>query len=115
MKVNRMTDFITLANTVIREWWLLIFFFTLGGAWWQLKHWFNRVNINMDYAFKEHEAQNQILGILHEKVINIEQDVSDIKKELITVHEEVHEQEVKLAVLENQRPPAKRRKAVASA
>jgi len=68
----------------------------------------------MDYVTKEHEAQNQILGILHEKVINIEQDVSDIKRELTTVHEEVHEQEVKLAVLENERSPTKRRK-VASA
>ena len=68
----------------------------------------------MDYVTKEHEAQNQILGILHEKVINIEQDVSEIKRELTTVHEEVHEQEVKLAVLENKRSPTKRRK-VASA
>jgi septal ring factor EnvC (AmiA/AmiB activator) len=109
-----MTDFVTLADTLIRDWWLLIFFFTLGGIWWQLKHWFNQVNKNMDYVTKEHEAQNQILGILHEKVINIEQDVSDIKRELTTVHEEVHEQEVKLAVLENERSPTKRRK-VASA
>ena len=68
----------------------------------------------MDFVTKEHEAQNQILSILHEKVINIEQDVSEIKRELSTVHEEVHEQEVKLAVLEHQKPPAKRRK-VASA
>ena len=103
-----MTDFVTLANTIIRDWWLLIFFFSLGGIWWQLKHWFNQVNANMDYVTKEHEAQNQILGILHEKVINIEQDVSEIKRELSTVHE------VKLAVLEHQKPPAKRRK-VASA
>ena len=70
-----MTDFITLANTIIRDWWLLIFFFTLGGIWWQLKHWFNHVNANMEYVSKEHEAQTQILSILHEKVINIEDDV----------------------------------------
>lgn len=68
----------------------------------------------MDYVTKEHEAQNQILSILHEKVNNIEQDVAEIKKELSTVHEEVHEQEVKLAVLEHQKSPVKRRK-VASA
>lgn len=68
----------------------------------------------MDYQTKEHEAQNQILSILHEKVNNIEQDVAEIKKELSTVHEEVHEQEVKLAVLEHQKTPVKRRK-VASA
>ena len=109
-----MTDFVTLANTIIRDWWLLIFFFTLGGMWWQLKHWFGRVNANMDYVSKEHEAQTQILGILHEKVINIEDDVSSIKRELSTVHEEVHEQEVKLAVLEHQRTPIKRRKAASA-
>lgn len=106
-----MTDFVSIANTIIRDWWLLIFFFTLGGIWWQLKFWFNRVNTNMDYVSKEHEAQTQILSILHEKVINIEDDVAQIKKELTTVHEEVHEQEVKLAVLETKRPLHKRRKA----
>lgn len=105
-----MTDFATIVNTIIRDWWLLIFFFTLGGIWWQLKHWFNRVNANMAFVTKEHEAQNQILSILHEKVTNIEQDVTEIKRELTTVHEEVHEQEVKLAVLETRRPMSKRRK-----
>lgn len=105
-----MTDFVTLANTIIRDWWLLIFFFTLGGIWWQLKTWFEKVNANMAYVSKEHEAQTHILGILHEKVINIEDDVAQIKKELTTVHEEVHEQEVKLAVLETKRPSHKRRR-----
>lgn len=105
-----MTDFVNIANTIIRDWWLLIFFFTLGGIWWQLKHWFKRVNSNMAYASKEHQAQTQILSILHEKVINIEDDVSQIKKELTTVHEEVHEQEVKLAVLETKRPLHRRRR-----
>lgn len=105
-----MIDAMKLINTIISDWWLLIAFFTAGGVYWQLKHWFEKVNASMSYASAEHKAQNEILNILHTKVASIEVDVAEIKRELTAVHEEVHDQEVKLAVLETKRP-AKRRQA----
>lgn len=106
-----MIDAMKIINTIIAEWWLLIAFFTAGGVWWQLKTWFHKVNENMSHVTREHQAQNEILTILHSKVVNIETDVCDIKRELSKVHEEVHDQEIKLAVLETKQPAARRRKA----
>lgn len=104
-----MLDFMNVIATVIKDWWLLIFFFTAGGIWWQLKTWFNRVNKTMDAVGQQHDQQNIKLDLLHTKVVNIESKVEKIEQHLDRVHEEVHDQEIKLAVLEAS-PQKSRRK-----
>lgn len=111
-------EIVTLANKIITDWALLIFFFTLGGIWWQIKAWFNKVNSKMEEfvgvewfetverrmseTAHVHEQQNQMLIELTNKIINIEERVERIDTTLTKVHEEVHEQEIKIAVLESQ-------------
>lgn len=97
-----MSEAMALINTLIQDWWLLMAFFAAGGIYWQLKNWFDTVNGNMVQVAQQHQQQNDILIKLETKVTNIENDVCDIKRELTRVHEEVHDQEIKLAVLENQ-------------
>jgi hypothetical protein len=96
-----MTDAMHLINTVIQDWWLLGFFFTLGGMYWQGKSWFEGVNKKLSLTSETHDEQNRILDTLHNKIVNIEQRVERMDNLLTKVHEEVHEQEVKLAVLES--------------
>lgn len=97
-------------TTVVKDWWLLILFFTAGGIWWQLKTWFAHVNNTMDVVGQQHEVQNSKLDSLHAKVENIESKVEKIEQHLDRVHEEVHDQEIKLAVLESS-PRKRSRKA----
>lgn len=91
----------SIVNTVISEWWLIGFFFTLGGIWWQGKSWFDGVNKQLADTTNVHSEQNKILTELHNKINNIQQRVERIDLTLSKVHEEVHEQEIKLAVLES--------------
>lgn len=96
-----MYDLMHLINTIVQDWWLLGFFFTLGGVWWQGKSWFNGVNAKLADTALTHDEQTRMLSELHNKVTNIEQRVERIDLTLSKVHEEVHEQEIKLAVLES--------------
>lgn len=106
-----MSEAMDLINTLIRDWWLLMVFFTAGGIYWQLKSWFDAVNLSMSTVSQQHQEQSDILIRLDTKVANIESDVSEIRRELSRVHEEVHNQEIKLAVLETQTPRARAKRA----
>lgn len=105
-----MTDAMKIINTIIADWWLIGFFFTLGGLWWQGKAWFNGVNQKLNDTAETHEQQNKILTDLTNKVSNIEQRVERMDNTLTRVHEESHELELKLAVLENSPRTRKARK-----
>jgi uncharacterized coiled-coil DUF342 family protein len=96
-----MKELIEIINTIIHDWWLLGFFFTLGGLWWQGKTWFEGVNKKLGETSAVHDEQNKMLTELHNKVSNIEEKVERMDQLLTKVHEEVHTQEVKLAVLES--------------
>ena len=94
----------TIINTAIHDWWLLGFFFTLGGFYFQGKAWFEGVNKKLGETSAVHDQQNAVLTELHSKVTNIEERVERMDMMLSKVHEEVHDQEIQLAVLQNQRP-----------
>jgi septal ring factor EnvC (AmiA/AmiB activator) len=111
-------EFIEFANRIVREWSLLVLFFTLGTIWWQIKTWFEKVNKKMEEfvsaewyesvelrmveTSKVHDQQNDMLIDLHTKISRIEEKVERIDTTLSKVHDEVHEQEIKIAVLESQ-------------
>lgn len=82
---------------------MLAAFFAAGVAWWQLQSWFGKIDGLLTSASQQHHEQNEMLTRLDTKVTNIEIEVKDIKRDLSKVHEEVHGQEIKLAVLESQR------------
>ena len=98
-----MHDALNIINTIIHDWWLLGVFFTLGGLWWQGKAWFEGVNKKLGETSQVHDHQNAMLTELHSKVTNIEERVERMDMLLSKVHEEVHDQEIKLAVLESKR------------
>ena len=83
------------------NWPLLVFVFAASGIWWQGKDWFKKIEQSLDREGEEHRSQNLMLRSIHEKVENLENRISKIENAVIQIHEEQHDQEIKLAVLEN--------------
>lgn len=96
-------DILEILKTIQEDWMLLLFFFTLGGAWIQGKMWFERVNTNIKKANDQHSEQNRILSGVKTDLDHLKNKVSDIEYTVKSIHEEVHDQEIKLAVLESKK------------
>lgn len=87
-------------QTLQEDWAVLVFFFTMGGIWWQGKEWFKKIEDSLDREGNEHRVQGELLNSIHDKVDNLEDRIAKIENTVVKIHEELHEQEVKLAVLE---------------
>lgn len=94
-------DIIGLIEYVQSNWGFAATIFGAGAMWYQGAMWFKKVNYKLEQVGDQHNSQNDKLDSLTISVNEMKHDVSAIKAELMTVHEEVHEQEIKLAVLEN--------------
>ena len=94
-------DIIGLIEFIQGNWVFAGTIFGAGAMWYQGAMWFKKVNYKLEQVGDQHNAQNEKLDSLTISVNEMKHDVSAIKAELMTVHEEVHEQEIKLAVLEN--------------
>lgn len=94
-------DILQILKTIQEDWIILLFFFGLGGAWIQGKMWFYRVDKNIREANSQHAEQNRILSLVKNDISYLKEKVSDIEYTVKSIHEEVHDQEIKLAVLEN--------------
>lgn len=97
-------------NTIIDDWALLMFMFTVGGIWWQGKAWFKKIDAALNHEGNEHRDQNSMLQSIHDKVENLEDRISKIEQTVIRIHEDQHEQEVKLAILETAQEPRQARR-----
>jgi uncharacterized protein YoxC len=96
-------DILELLKTIQQEWALLVFFFTLGGCWWQGKAWFDRVNRTLDRVNSQHNAQNNMLETISHQTTRLTDKVDALEVKVDEIHDKVHEQEIKLAVLESSR------------
>ena len=96
-------DILEILKTIQEDWLLLLFFFGLGGAWIQGKMWFNRVNYSLSKANDQHSEQNRILTVVKNDLENLKDKVNGIEYTVKSIHEEVHDQEIKLAVLESKK------------
>jgi septal ring factor EnvC (AmiA/AmiB activator) len=105
-------DIIGLIEFVSEHWGYAATIFGAGAMWYQGAMWFKKVNYKLEQVGAQHKSQDDKLDALVVSVNEMKHDVAAIKAELITVHEEVHEQEIKLAVLENtvELPVSNRRK-----
>jgi hypothetical protein len=88
-------------ETIQKNWALLVFVFTLGGIWWQGKAWFKKIETSLTRDSADHTNQTAMLQSIHDKIENLEDRTTKIEETVIRIHEEQHEQEVKLAVLES--------------
>jgi hypothetical protein len=95
-------------NEILRvlknDWAFLVFAFTVGGIWWQGKAWFKKLDTAFDREGGEHKDQSAMLQSIHDKIENLEDRTTKIEETVIKIHEEQHQQEVKLAVLESSHP-----------
>jgi len=90
-------EFIT---AIEKNWPLVVFAFTMGGLWWQGTVWFRRVNNALEEANTQHLSQNSLLCDIRNKTENLEKRIDKIEIITVQIHEELHDQEIKLAVLE---------------
>jgi hypothetical protein len=89
-----------LVDTIQKDWPLLVFVFTLGGIWWQGKNWFKKIETSLTRENDQHHNQSVMLQSIHDKMENLEDRTTKIEDTVVRIHEELHEQEIKLAVLE---------------
>jgi hypothetical protein len=88
-------------TTIHEDWSTLVFVFALGAAWWQGKHWFAKVTSGLDKALIQHDNQNNMLEHIQMKTDLLEERSDKIESIVNEIHDKLHEQEVKLAVLES--------------
>lgn len=94
-------DLLELFKTIKEDWVILVFVFGLGGAWWQGKAWFDNVNKTLLEVEHQHKEQNIVLENILDKTSLLEERTDKIEQTVNQIHDKVHEQEVKLAVLES--------------
>jgi hypothetical protein len=90
-----------LLQAVNDNWALLLSAFALGGFWWQGTVWFKRVNSALDYANTQHDKQSIMLSDIKNKSQDLSNRMDKIEIIVVQIHEELHDQEIKLAVLES--------------
>lgn len=93
-------NLLELLKNVQEDWALLVFVFGLGGAWWQGKTWFKSVNDTLSQVGLQHKDQNKVLENILDKTELLEQRTDKIENVVNEIHDKIHEQEVKLAILE---------------
>jgi hypothetical protein len=98
--VNNM-DVLEILKTIKDDWALLVFVFGLGAAWWQGKMWFSNVNRNIAQSNQQHSELSAGLNEIKNKVDNIDQRLNKIDDTVCKVHDQIHDHEIKLAVIEN--------------
>jgi hypothetical protein len=93
-------EFLDIIKTIEKDWPLLAFVFALGGVWWQGKNWFKKIEVSLTREGDDHRLQGAMLQSIHDKIENLEDRTTKIEETVTRIHEEQHEQEIKLAVLE---------------
>jgi hypothetical protein len=94
-------DVLEILETIKKDWPLLVFVFAVGGIWWQGKEWFKKIETSLTREGTEHHDQSAMLQSIHDKIESLEDRTTKVEQIVTRIHEEQHEQEVKLAVLES--------------
>ena len=93
-------NLLELLKTIQEDWAILVFVFGLGGAWWQGKQWFTGVTEGLNKAISQHDNQTTMLEHIQMKTDLLEERFDKVESTVIEIHNKLHEQEVKLAILE---------------
>ena len=94
-------DIIEIITTIKEDWVLLVFFFTMGGAWWQGKAWFKKLDDTLLKSNGQHGELSKVLEEVHSKLDTINSRITSLETTTTRMHDDLHEAEVKLAVLQN--------------
>lgn len=97
-------DLLEIIKTIKEDWAVLMFFFSLGAAWWQGKEWFKKVNSTLDSVKKTVEDNSNGVAMLHQKMDHLHDRVGNLEKTTEQIDHELQKQEIKLAVIESTSP-----------
>jgi uncharacterized protein (UPF0335 family) len=93
-------DILAILETVKHDWSILVVVFVLGGAWYQGKQWFKKITDSLEREGADHALQNQKLESILEKMERLEVRTDMIETSVGEIHKALHDQEVKLEVLD---------------
>ncbi len=96
-------DILDIIKTIKEDWAILVFFFSLGAAWWQGKAWFKEMNDTLANVKETAGHNRQTIGEIHTKLDHIDVRIGNLEKMSDQIDKELQQQEVKLAVLESTR------------
>lgn len=93
---------LSLLDTIIADWKLLVFAFGIGGFYWQGKAWFSKITKLLENTGRVHNDQNSMLDNIHSKLESLDKRIARIEGsvEIITIDNQ--QQAIKIAVLETQ-------------
>jgi hypothetical protein len=93
-------NLLEILQTIQEDWVIIVFVFGLGGAWWQGKQWFAGVTEGLNKAIFQHDNQTNILEHIQMKTDLLEERFDKVESTVNEIHNKLHDQEVKLAILE---------------
>lgn len=104
---------LTLLDTLLNDWKIIVAAFTVGGLFYQAKVWFKRITVALDNTANTHNIQNKLLDNMNVKLDSLDNRIAKIEGSIELIKIDNNEQMVRLAVLETQAEiiehPVKRR------
>lgn len=104
---------LTLIDTIVNDWKIIVAAFTIGGFYFQSKLWFERITTILENSGKVHGEQNNSLDNINKKLESLDDRMAKIEDAVETVKNDNQSQAIKIAVLESQNNviehPVKRR------
>lgn len=96
-------DILEIIKTIKEDWALLVFFFAMGGAWWQGKAWFKKLDDTLSMATGQHGDQSRSIDNINLKLDSIGTRITNLEMITAKMHDDLQDTEVRLAVLQNTR------------
>jgi hypothetical protein len=100
--INNTMEALSLLDTLLNDWKIIVAAFTIGGLFYQAKVWFKRITVALDNTATTHNIQNTLLDNMNDKLDGLDRRIAKIEGSIEIIQHENNQQAVKIAVLETQ-------------
>jgi hypothetical protein len=100
--INNTMEALSLLDTLLNDWKIIVAAFTIGGLFYQAKVWFKRITVALDNTATTHNIQNTLLDNMNDKLDGLDKRIAKIEGSIEMVKIDNNDQAVRLAVLETQ-------------
>jgi len=111
--INNTMEALSLLDTLLNDWKIIVAAFTIGGLFYQAKVWFKRITVALDNTATTHNIQNTLLDNMNDKLDGLDRRIAKIEGSIDMIKVDNHDQEVRLSVIETKQDidnaPVKRR------
>lgn len=111
--INNTMEALSLLDTLLNDWKIIVAAFTIGGLFYQAKVWFKRITVALDNTATTHSIQNTLLDNMNDKLDGLDKRIAKIEGSIEMIKVDNQDQEVRLSVIETRQDienvPVKRR------